>query len=540
MQTAALFFPPLGLLRGKLSGLRISNRQATLALRGIVPAETSSVDRLSRMLFLSDYLSTLRNSIGGYLQSLSVSQPCNLLTVASSNLPPWASRILERTSSLIKCPPQPDTIPEKLLYLLTEYSTASYTTVAALLLSVIFLLYRYSMGDRRSFAYYDGRGSPFLSNLADSAPRNLSGHFEYIGADDDIYRQHRRTAEPDEIDDQDPNAPDRIHVRCMATAFIVDFPAYSINEEKTIVEDLRRKVANYLRVDPRLVRLMYKSRELKLNRVPLKKYRMKQNSEVTALVLDRPIDYYGNDPQSDSGSDSGSARDRNGNARRQPQRPRAHSSVRYRSDEQVPLARGSANGYLAPNGHIPPTSERRHRESSLRQSDRPEYRPTEHRESLRPSDRPERHESLRPSDRPERHESLRPDMDSRGRERAPSRSRATSRGASRSRGVSPGPPPTSSLPRADPGTPLGKMQALASTFHTQWLPQTTRFIISPPSDLAVRQKEHLKLSEMIMAQIVLKADDIDVEGNSDARAVRKTMIAEANSVMKQLDAVMKR
>ena len=491
------------------------------------------------MLFHFDYLSTLRNTIAGYLKSLSAPQSCNLLTVASSNLPPWASRIVERTSSLLNCQPQPDTISEKLLYLLTEYSTVSYTTVAALLLSVIFLLYRYSMGDRRSFAHYDGRGSPFLSNLAESAPRNLSGHFEYIGADDDLYRQHRPTAEPEhyEIDDQDPNAPDRIHIRFQARAFMLDFPAYSINEERTIVEDLRRKAADILRVEPRMVRLVYKGRELKLNRVPLKKYRMKQNSEVTALITDRPVDYYGHDPQSDSGSDSGSARDRNANARRQQQqqRPRAHSSVRYRSDEQVPLARANGNGYLAPNGHIPPTTERRHRES-LRPSDRPDHRPTEYRESLRPSDRPERHESLRPSDRTERHETLRPDMDPRGRERAPSRSR----GASKSRGVSPAPPATNNLPRADPNSPLGKVQALASTFHTQWLPQTTRFIISPPSDPAVRQKEHLKLSEMILAQIVLKADGIDVEGNSDARAVRRNLVLEANSVMKQLDAVMKR
>lgn len=64
--------------------------------------------------------------------------------------------------------------------------------------------------------------------------------------------------------------------------------------------------------------------------------------------------------------------------------------------------------------------------------------------------------------------------------------------------------------------------------------------MSPPSDPTVRQKEFLKLSESVMAQIVLKADDIDIEGNNDARNVRRNMINETNKVLKELDVVMKR
>lgn len=484
------------------------------------------------MLFLFDTFASFLESIRGRLNNLSTSQPCKILNVASSNLPPWASNIVEQAASWIRCPPQPASFQDKILYLLTEYLTTSTTTAAILLISVTFLFYRHLMGDRRSFGYYNGRGSPFTSHLAENAPRNLSGHFEYIGDDHDLYT-HRQSvanaADYPEIDDQDPNAPDRVHIRYMASAFPIDFPAYSINEEKTYVEDLRRKVADALRVDSRRIRLIYKGKDLKRNRVPLKKYRMKQNSEVTAVYTERPVDYYGNDSNSESGSERDSARETYANPRRQT-RPRALSSVRLRSDDQVPVVRSNGGTYLSPNGHIPSTSERSHRQS-LRPSDRPD------RDSLRP---PEHRESLRPTDRPERHESLRPD-DGRGRERASSRSRATSRSrqASRSRDASV-PPPTNDLPRADPSTPLGKMQALQSKFRTHWLPQCTKFIMSPPSDESVRQKEFLVLSESVMAQIVLKADDIDVEGNNDARNVRRNMVQEAQQVLKELDVVMKK
>jgi hypothetical protein len=76
---------------------------------------------------------------------------------------------------------------------------------------------------------------------------------------------------------------------------------------------------------------------------------------------------------------------------------------------------------------------------------------------------------------------------------------------------------------------------LASTFYTQWLPPATKFLASPPSDSAAREKEFLKLSESIMAKVVLAADTIETEGNLDARNERKSLINEANKVLKELD-----
>ncbi|ETN46508.1 uncharacterized protein HMPREF1541_00693 [Cyphellophora europaea CBS 101466] len=351
------------------------------------------------------------------------------------------------------------------------------------------------MGDRSSWSYYPGRGSPFSSSLADNGPRNLSGHFEYIGDDHDLYT--RSPARPSfstsndypELDDNDPNAPDRVHCRYMASSFPVDFPAYSINEEKTLVEDLRRKVADRLGVDPRKVRLIYKGRDLKRNQHSLKRHKMKQNSEVSVVITERAIDYYAGDSNSESGSDRDSNNFLSANPRRQ-QRPRAHSTVRFRSDEKIPVLEPNGGGaYLSPNGHVPSTP-----------VDHDRYRGREREPSREPA--PRRRE---PSREPPR------------------------------RAVSPAPPPKPASPPADPNSPLGKVQALASTFYTQFLPPAAKFLASPPADSATREKEFLKLSESIMAKVVLAADNIETEGNMDARNERKALINEANKMLKQLD-----
>jgi hypothetical protein len=445
--------------------------------------------------------------------------------VASQALYDWASQLWDTVAAALPRNPQsaPASLNDQILEVLTTYTTASYTSAAVVLLSLIFLSYRYLMGDRSGWSYYPGRGSPFSSSLADNGPRNLSGHFEYIGDDHDLYnpRSPARASYsagdgyPD-LDDNDPNAPDRVHCRYMASSFPLDFAAYSINEEKTLVEDLRRKVADRLGVDPRKVRLIYKGHDLKHNLAPLKRYKMKQNSEVSVVITERAVDYYTPDQNSDSGSDRDSGNYLTANPRRQ-QRPRAHSTIRLRSDEKIPVMEPNGGGaYLSPNGHIPSVS-----------AGRP------HRDSLHPDPDYGR-------DRDDRHRE-------RGREREPSRgpaprrrepSREPSRGPPREaprRAVSPAPPPKPAAPPADPNSPLGRVQALASTFYTQWLPPATKFLASPPSDSAAREKEFLKLSESIMAKVVLAADTIETEGNLDARNERKSLINEANKVLKELD-----
>ncbi|EXJ89033.1 hypothetical protein A1O3_02097 [Capronia epimyces CBS 606.96] len=335
-----------------------------------------------------------------------------------------------------------------------------------------------------------GGGSPYTSNLVDPYARNLSNHFEYIDADHGILQDtHRPSVAKGHSDIDDPDAPDVIRVRYMATLLPVEFPPYSISEGKAFVSQLRNAVAQWLQTDPRRVRLVYKKRDLKHDSWPLRKYDLKQNSEVAAIKTESVLDYSDRESHSSSGEDN--VAPSNQNPRR---RPRALSSIRHRSNDQIPSPRTpTTSQFLSPNGHIPSGT------ASERQS----------------------------------RGSLRPESDDRSYRREPSRTR----------GTSPHPTPSStpapSIRTADPNTPLGKLQTLSDVFHEDWLPLCRRFVSNPPSDLAAREKEHRKLSESVMQHVILKADAIDVD-DSETRAFRKKLVNEVYETMKSIDAVTKR
>jgi hypothetical protein len=467
----------------------------------------------------SDGLASKLNDLYPTSSSTALSaQATDSINVALSNIQTWAAEVLHKASDLVRPTPQPSSFNDKVIDLLTTYSTASVTTIAALLLSLIFLGYRYLMTYRDSFS---GRGSPFLGTGWADPSRNLSGHFEYIDADDDLYTRHRPSQASHDysvIDDNDPNAPDRIHVRYMASAFPVDFAAYSISDSEVTVKDLRRKVASRIGVDPSRVRLIYKRKELKRNSYPLKDYKMKQNSEVTAIVTDRANNYEDRASPSDSGSDTASApqanslrRDHRGDV--PPQRPRSQSSVRFRSDENIPRAQPNGASFLSPNGHLSAMPSERQGRDSLRPSDGGLGRSSSQRRSSRGPD---------------------PRTSGRTQERGDSR---RERDASRGRGPSPAPSSIPNYPPADPSTPLGKLQALVATYRKDWEPKCNSFISRPPIDSETRTKEYLKLSESVMQHVVDKADAIELEGNQDARTLRKALITEVNATLKKLDAV---
>ncbi|RMZ83282.1 hypothetical protein DV738_g1297, partial [Chaetothyriales sp. CBS 135597] len=473
-----------------------------------------------------------------------VAAPTEAVTVAVSlsGLQSWAAQAFKTIADLIRPAPSPQlrslfsshsqlvhgapTAPSTLSTLLTTPSTAliaTLITLAAAVLAFLFLAPRSPMDGRRSFGWAGGPRSPFLSAWTDPQANlsNLSGHFEYIEPDEGIYNAPRpstaRSTYSAGEEHEDPSAPDQIHVLYMDHKFTIEFPPYAINEEKASVRELRRGVARGIGTSPDRVRLVYKGVELKRNRFSLRQYQMKQNSEVCAIVTDRARNY-DRDSASDSDSDSGSRGTRSNPRRQQPQsvheqRPRSISSVRHRSDEPFAPAQTNGNAFLSPTGHVPSTP--------------PDRRP---RDTLRPFEAAQQHhDSPRQSSRgPDYRDSNHRRERSTRRDREPSRSRGTS--AARASLSTPQPP------LADPNTPLGEVQGLLSTLHTVWLPQCTRFIAGPPSDRDARRKEYLKLSESVM-QLVDKADAIELEGDTEARSLRKALINEANAVVKKLDAV---
>lgn len=105
------------------------------------------------------------------------------------------------------------------------------------------------------------------------------------------------------------------------------------------------------------------------------------------------------------------------------------------------------------------------------------------------------------------------------------------------------PPPKSGTstpkPPAAPQTAIQKLDALASKFHTGFVPDCIQFLNNPPAEKAKREFEHKKLTETILAQILIKLDSVETEGDQEARQRRKDLVRETQNMLNKLDEVVK-
>ncbi|PSN68022.1 hypothetical protein BS50DRAFT_492701 [Corynespora cassiicola Philippines] len=105
----------------------------------------------------------------------------------------------------------------------------------------------------------------------------------------------------------------------------------------------------------------------------------------------------------------------------------------------------------------------------------------------------------------------------------------------------PAPRPTSAPPAntpraaAAPQTPIQKLDAIASKFHTELVPLCVTFMNNPPAEKDKRTFEHKKLTETIMGQILLKLDGVESEGDPNVRTRRKEVVKEVQAMLRQLD-----
>ena len=108
--------------------------------------------------------------------------------------------------------------------------------------------------------------------------------------------------------------------------------------------------------------------------------------------------------------------------------------------------------------------------------------------------------------------------------------------------INPAPRPTSAPPQtsaqaATPVTAMDKLDAIASKFHTEFVPLAIQYMNNPPQEKAKREFEYKKLSETILTQIIFKLDGVETEGDQEARLKRKAIVKEVQSLLTKLDEV---
>ncbi|CEJ54363.1 hypothetical protein PMG11_00681 [Penicillium brasilianum] len=108
---------------------------------------------------------------------------------------------------------------------------------------------------------------------------------------------------------------------------------------------------------------------------------------------------------------------------------------------------------------------------------------------------------------------------------------APPRPTSASRSSAPSPAPSMKTLK----TPLEQVTALTDYLQRELIPLCDDYLANPPSDPKKREFEYRKLSETILAQVMLKADGIEPDGNETVRNARKALIREAQASLNRLD-----
>ncbi|KAJ6044464.1 hypothetical protein N7460_005819 [Penicillium canescens] len=83
------------------------------------------------------------------------------------------------------------------------------------------------------------------------------------------------------------------------------------------------------------------------------------------------------------------------------------------------------------------------------------------------------------------------------------------------------------------------LSALAGWLQQEVVPLVDEYVADPPTDPKKRDFEYKKLSETILAQVMLKADGIEPDGDATIRNARKALIKDAQAALNKLDTIAK-
>ena len=373
-------------------------------------------------------------------------------------------------------------------------------------------------------SYLGGRYSSPFGSYTGSRPTVTEDDYHYLGPEDIVdpprarhepqfasLSRHTSRAEAD-----NPDVPDILVLKHRGTTYPLHFPAYSIGEGVLRVGQLRKYAADKTGTpDPRRIKLLYKGKALKDDAVACREEGLKQNSELMCVVSEVPI-----------------MNRRGGNS--------SESSA-----DEADLVSPSRDGpRVDVDGTIIGGPERKKRSKQR----------VDNKKTARPADREDRYvgSDYGPSSHSTRTSTPHlssttthgsgPDSGPRDREREYYRPTPTSTAHEPRPAPVPVSEPRVSPPapaKAGPKTAMEKLEDVASTFHTKFVPLCVQFTNNPPKDPKTREQEYMKLSESILAQIIFKLDEVETEGNEEARNRRRALVKETQGVLAGLDAVQK-
>ncbi|KAL8677636.1 MAG: hypothetical protein Q9186_005942 [Xanthomendoza sp. 1 TL-2023] len=341
-----------------------------------------------------------------------------------------------------------------------------------------------------------GRYSPFAATASQLPPTVTEADYHYLGPDDidpppnDSYGFPPPA--PHRITRTDSNTPDILVLKHRSTTYPLHFPAYAIADGNIIVGDIRRLAARETKTeDVRCIKLLYKGKILRDDNRPCRDEGLKQNSEIMCVVSE---------------------------ASSLPSHQLSSSSAS--EDEMI------ENGIAGPRVEVDGTIR------DDRSRDRPRRKGHRGGRKKKPSS-----STGTPKDSSAY---LAPEMPYSTTGTHHDRTHSPSGGRDPSPAPPPRPSPSPAPPSQKPPVKLSNretLEALASRFHTEFVPQCIAFTSHPPSDPKTRDFEYKKLSETILAQIILKLDAVETEGDDGLRAKRKELVKETQNMLTLLDTV---
>jgi hypothetical protein len=335
-----------------------------------------------------------------------------------------------------------------------------------------------SMSWSSRFGGWSGRFSPFSRNYSPSSAHVTDSDFSYITSDDLARNNVPSSGVSTPLSAS--GADDILIIKNRKVSYPIHFPANSIDSGEVTIGVLRIEAAKALGVkDARRVKLFYKGRSLKDDKLQARDAGFRSNLESEILCVMGEIGTESSYPDEQESADG--AEDDSGDS----------------SD--------SDDGSMQPS--------------------------TNHSRKKRRNRRGKKKSKSTGANTPQQATSHSGHLPSRPSEYLPMPN-APHRPSS-------APPTPAGPPVPASNDPLEQLTALSNHFHNTLLPLCEAFIAHPPTDKSKRDFEHKKLTETVLAQILLKLDAVETGGLEEARLKRKELVKESQGWLNRLDEVIK-